>query len=325
MGLKDSYVISTQLKSLMEAAGHKQLSIAQDTGLSEKTIGRALAGKQVIGSTVKTIAKSLNCLPQDLTASRPAIWVLSRGGEFLSLSNLTFKQDLFEVFKHIHVHLDPLNRELDSDVLSIVVDESETEIRLLINAKHYRTEQVWVFRPAVFDKSGVVYTAISEWEKFSWYDQRHELFRRLSDDITINDVEQITKKVKPGWHVIFGKASKFDSFDFVGEQRFPDDPSFRDSINEFLKTVEILKAEEIRDSQIILKVINANKLHQSIVFRRASFGPGGTVFPASLHRYLSDRILTGLSNPEVRRINCLAGFSDYQVPFGPCAKSTAIY
>lgn len=323
MELDGTFEIGNRLRELFK--DHTQGSIALEAKISDRTVRRALSGDAVDMTTVKKLAKAIKCSPEGLIEKKATVWVLSRGGEFTDLRHLSFKADLFEVFELIQADADRYNNAPECDALAVVVSESKKEISLSIQSTRSTFEVYWTLRPAMLMDSGFAYTNISGWDEFTWSDDKYDLFRRLSDDITVNGSELITKRVKPGWHVIFGKLSKFDDREFIGEQSFPDDASFRDSLNKYLKGVQVLKAEKTNDSGIRFESVNDDQLRQSIIIRRASLDQKGAVSQASLHSALANRIVAGLTNPGVARIDCLAGFSDYKAPFGPCAKSTAIY
>lgn len=325
MELDRTFIADTRLRELMDANKHTQLTLALEAKISDRTIRRALNGKPVDRTSIEKLANALKCSPEALLDKEPTIWVLSKEGKFDDLRGLSFKADLFDVFELIQEDVDLYNKGLESDALAIAVHESKEQINVEAQSKRSSFTVSWTFRPAILTESGLIYSKINGWDEFMWDDYKYDLFRRLGDDVTLNAKELFSKVVKPGWHVLFGIPSKFSEREFVGEQHFSDDASFRNSINQHLRTVQVLRAKKTNAAEIRLEYENKDKLRQLIIIRRANFGPGGAIFHASLHKALADRIVAGLTSFSPGRIDCLAGHACDDVPFGPCEKSVSTY
>lgn len=228
---------------MMSRDKHTIDSLAAQALVNEKTIRRALNSERVDGVTLEKLANALNCAQQDLLGEVSDAWALSRGSDFSDLSSFALKLDFFDIFKEIRDELNPLNRQLDSDELEVKVVDSEKEITISVTSRLLVYSATWAFRPVRFSSEGVLYVDISDWDKFLWIEHRLDLLRNISDDLTINGVEQVCKIVKPGWRAEFFDGVGLNHSSLIGEQHFPDDASFRNAINAHNEQAKAVRAE----------------------------------------------------------------------------------
>lgn len=325
MGLTGTYVIKDKLLEMMAMQKHTNLTLSEESFVSVKTISRARGGERIAGDILGKLAKNFKCSPQELLDNSSSAWAVSRGGDFACLPSFTLKHDLFDVFELIVDEVSHLQRNLDSNALKISIEDSKKEISISVTSNLVAYEAQWTLRPVVFASEGVIYVHLSDWDEFHWLDVGIPLFQSISDDFTINEKAQMSKLVTPGWRAEFFDGIGLSYSSSVGEQHFPDDASFRNSINSYAKQAKIVRAELGPSATIILSIENKDRTHRKVKIQRASFGSGGVAFPASLNKHLADRIVNSINNSEFGQIDCLAGFSDYTPDFGPCSKSMSIY